>query len=573
MLYECKSFFEENSHLIAKKNAGRLFLYMTFVIRFCQKFNIKIKDNAGWIGFLKKNISPSFGYEIKEAMLAFDSNMPWIILERDRRLYDSFCRLFGELDKKRYIDERWLLDTAEGILSAYEGYDATPKAIRRAAAELVGSVEFGQIVDLCCGGYFLGLELYLKSARSEAFCSGEERDPYMCAVAGMMLFLCNAESFSIKEKNVLCRTERGEANKLPRVFAADLPLSGNRTIPVPSRDELFANNKQTLYADWYVMYNVLEEMTPGDRAVFIVTKGALVRENERFLREYYVKNDCIGAVIALPRGIYPKSRLPMEMIIFEKGRQKESGGKVLIADLTDCKPYELEEKICGMQNGDICAEEARLVFAEEIAKREYELNPRLYLAKEEESGEGLSVGDVACVTRGLQNTSQQGMYAENRYLLNIRDIQNGEILYENADVIRGGAPHWEDKFLIREDDIILTAKGAAMKIAIVPSNPPKAYISGNLMIIRVNPERYSAYVLYEYLASKTGQKALGLIQTGTTIRVIGTKKLQQLSIPEYKNITAVGDGLKAAGINYRRTIREIGEDFSSKKKELLELLK
>lgn len=573
MLYECKCFFEEYNHLLPKKYAGRFFLYMAFVISFCRKFGKKINDGDGWAGFLKKNVPGIYGYEVKEAILAFEAYMPWLMLEGDKRLYDAFGRLFTDLCKKTYADDRWLIDTAEGILSNYEGYTATPKSIRRAAAEYMCGGEIGQIVDLCCGGYFFGLEIYTGSAQREKIvCCGEERDPYLCAVAGMLLFLCNATGFNIKEKNVLYRAEYPRVNEMPRVFAADLPLSGNRTIPVPSGDEFLADNKRTLYADWFVMYNVLEEMVPGDRAVFIVTKGALVRENERFLRKHYIKNDCIDAVIALPRGIYPKSRLPMEMIFFEKGRPAERCGKVLIADLTDCEPDALEEKISGMRCGEILAE-AKFVSAEEIAERDFELNPRIYLAGEEKMRGGLTLGDVACVTRGLQNTSAPNTYSEERYLLNIRDIQRGEILCENSDKIRGGTPVWEDKYLIREDDIILTAKGASMKIAIVPPNPPKAYISGNLMIIRVNPERYSAYVLYEYLVSDAGQRALGLIQTGTTIRVIGTKKLQQLPIPEYENMTAVGDGLKLAGINYRRTVRETGESFERKKKELLGLLK
>ena len=61
----------------------------------------------------------------------------------------------------------------------------------------------------------------------------------------------------------------------------------------------------------------------------------------------------------------------------------------------------------------------------------------------------------------------------------------------------------DPKYKIREDDIIITSKGASVKIAIVPPDPPNAYICSNLTIVRVNPDMYSPYIVYELAVCKS----------------------------------------------------------------------
>lgn len=212
---------------------------------------------------------------------------------------------------------------------------------------------------------------------------------------------------------------------------------------------------------------------------------------------------------------------------------------------------------------------------QEIQQAEYSLFPPAYLAASQGSAAQVRVNDIAAVTRGLQLPKGHSAPPDGpRYLLNVRDLQDGEIHYENAERIEVGGPLWEGKYRIREDDIILTSKGSALKLAIVPPDPPPAYISGNLTLLRVNPERYSPYVLYEYLTSEPGRLALSLIQTGTTIRVLGSGNLGQLKVPAYDQALAeeIGLALKQAALGRRRQLVRINEHYQNQKKVLLSRL-
>lgn len=575
MFVKLRRFLEECNRSLTGKQVQQVFLYMAFVLRFCQKYSIDLKEEDTLPGLLPRLFQKILRYEIKESAFAFDSYMPWNILQQDWTLHDSINELFYELYKNEYATSEWLVNAVDEILA--DGV-LTPKFVRMLIAKLAAQRSVSQITDLCSGTFLLGLETWNEMGKKDDVkCYGEEINSYLCAISRLLLFLCDVEIFTIKEQDVIKYNPDKMTSQESKVIVADLPLVGNRTIPVPEKDRFLSEKKRTLYADWMITYKILQQLNSGDRAFLLVTKGALVRENEYFLRKHFIDADCVDAVITLPNNIYPNYNLPMNLLIFEKERSADRKGKVLFIDLNQKTEADLSdniiEKISRMFY-EYKAEEqfAKIVNYEEIVSKDYIFNPLIYLSNEGVLDGQLSIRDIACVTRGIQDLSgNRDVNSKERYLLNVRDIQEGEIIYETAQIIRGGNPLWEEKFLIKEDDIIITAKGATLKLAIVPPNPEPAYISGNLMILRVNMDRYSPYVLYEYLLSEKGQLALSLIQTGTTIRVLGTKKMEQLKIPEYEceTVRMIGDGLKLATLQYRQALQDANSKFKLKKEELL----
>ncbi len=573
-------YFLDNNHRILSLHQGKqIFLYLAFVLRAYRKFNIQYDGFFRPAGLLPELCKRVNKYEVKDAAAAFEQYMPWEFFRREPSLYHEINRIFGELYKNEKADEAWLRCCAEKILMLGAGEEGmvTPLNLCRLVAALVSEKTAKQIVDLCSGSFLLGLEVWSGMAGRESIsCLGVELNSYFCALSRLMLYFGGVEDFSVKEGDVAGNMTLLSGQVSPKMIVADLPLVGNRTTPVSLKDEFLKDNKTTLYADWLVIYNTICHMSAGDCAFFVVTKGALVRENERFLRKMLVETDCVDAVISLPNGLYPNRGLPMALLVCEKGRKQERRGKILFADMS--REALTEGKISQLANAFQLYSEnenVRLIPHSAVVQNEYDLYPQIYFNDDDVLSGRLCIGDVADVIRGIQNAkgspAQEG---GERYLLNVRDIQHGEIDYTSADTIGIGNLNREEKFLVREDDIIVTARGAALKLAIVPPNPPPAYISGNLMIIRVNPEKYSPYVLYEYLMSEKGQTVLELIQTGTTIRVLGVQKTEELIIPEYEKQSAAitGESLKNAKIQYLRERKTLDLQYQAKKAELLEQL-
>ncbi|WP_462378423.1 restriction endonuclease subunit S, partial [Emergencia timonensis] len=114
----------------------------------------------------------------------------------------------------------------------------------------------------------------------------------------------------------------------------------------------------------------------------------------------------------------------------------------------------------------------------------------------------------------------------------------------------------------------------AIKMTIVENDPPLAFISGNITIIRVDNCKYDPYVLFEYLNSETGQVNLDRIQSGTTIKILSNGNLKNLQIPSFEllKMQEVGKQLKENRNEFFRVWRELINNYQEKKKELSELI-
>ncbi len=570
-----KRFLNEENRGLSGEQVRGVLLYMAFVKRFCEKFGTKLTEDTELFGLLPELFRKISKYEVKEAAFAFDSYMPWNVLEKDGDLHDGINRAFYRLYENEHASPRWLVDAVDEIM---DDRALTPKFVRKLIAKIASREKVGRVTDLCSGTFLLGLDVWSKMYDGDAVeCYGEEIDPYICAISRLLLFLCDVKNFAVKERDVIKSTDSEIDSANSKVVVADIPLAGSRTISVPKNDVFLSERKRTIYADWLIIYKILQQLNSGERAFLLVTKGALVRENEHCLRKRFVDDDWVDAVITLPKDAYPNYNSPMNLLIFQKDRPAERKGKILFMDLNripkDVPSEEITESVSQMFSEYIGGcRFARLVDYEEAIKGDYALNPPMYLSSKEVLNGQSVLKDVACVIRGIQDLSvNRAIGAKERYLLNVRDIRDGEIVYETAEIINGGNPSWEEKFRIKEDDIVITAKGAALKLAIVPPNPRAAYISGNLMIIRVDADRYSPYVLYEYLLSEEGQKVLNLIQTGTTTRVLGIGKTEQLALPEYdcETVKTIGERLKLATICHRQALAEANSKFEQKRKELI----
>lgn len=161
------------------------------------------------------------------------------------------------------------------------------------------------------------------------------------------------------------------------------------------------------------------------------------------------------------------------------------------------------------------------------------------------------------------------------YYLNIKNIQEEGIVYDDEERIRDKKVNWYGKYDIKAGDIILTSKGTTSRAVIVPDDFKESFISNNLTIIRVNLSKYDPYVLKKYLESEIGRLVLENVTTGTTIKVINASKLETIEVPDYdlETIQTMGARIKKNEQTYYQKIREAKEDFEAQNQEIMKELK
>lgn len=563
--------------------------YLSLVLAFCQNQR-KEKGKITQAG-VKEVLERIQGYNLRVAFTRIFQFIRWEILD-DKDIEEMFqieVSLFREyLEKGGKLSELFQMIFAQA--GKWDVYVPTPTEVRKLIVDILGFHKAHRIADFCCGGAGLGLELWkrLTIRNKEVSFHGEELNRNLCDAAQLYFSAYEVPDGEIEERDILTIPDTAESQSYD-IIVLDIPRGQNVTEVYDEKDpRLLCFNKKNIYSDWIFIQDVLYRLKKTGTAAVLVTPGALTRVNEEILREQIVVNDWLEAVITLPENLYSKYYAGTELLIFNKDKESSRKGKVIFIDISKefkrqgRRTVEITEAgLLQVREIFVHSWEVKGVSAvcsrEQIQKNQYSFKPSQYIQQEDEWEfvSELVLEDIAQITRGAQVPKRADVVEDGDvYFLNIKDIQEKRIQYEGADKVRSTNSVCKGKYRIQKDDILITSKGTAMKLAIVEDYPPEAYISGNLTLIRVNPEKYHPYVLFEYLNSRQGQISLERIQSGTTIRILSNASLQKLKIPEYnlEKMREIGKGLKENQTVFYREKYMLEKQYENKRKHLLKEL-
>lgn len=583
-----KKFLCEFENLSSKSFGKELVAYILFEKMFCKKNYIHQHISTALEGSLTNlfcNSNTIIGYDIKSASITFDSYIPWDEIRDNKQVENLISNFRKKIDNIKNFDIKWFKSQINFLLhynNCFNKTTITSPFMCKLISKLAKNGPVDAIADICCGSFSLGLELF-DNTNSEISCVGEDNNTFICAFTRLYFYLCNIDNFKLYETDILNIEKRPFSDNIKNcVFLCDLPLVGNKTVPIFDNAIFTQKNTASIYSDWAFICSILRQMNEGDKAFIIVTKGALVRKNEEFIRKYFVEENLLDTVISLPPNSNSGRSVPVELMIIQK-KPKEEAQNVLFVDFSKWSLDSAQDSFLNSENlinkcNDIYTKRldyeniSKTISTEEISETGYNLYPPIYIDISPTLTENIKLKNIAEVTRGIKRTSYLLPPGKsNVYLINIRDMHNGTINYDTADCVPEGCSY-DSKYLIQEDDIIITSKGSSVKFAIIPPNPPKAYISGNLTIIRVNKGIYSPYVLFEYLISDYGKSQLNIMQTGTTINIFNKENLENLFVPKINklNFLTIGENLKKAKLDYNKTISEAHTNYQNKKNQLLQ---
>lgn len=148
----------------------------------------------------------------------------------------------------------------------------------------------------------------------------------------------------------------------------------------------------------------------------------------------------------------------------------------------------------------------------------------------------------------------------------VRDITDTQKLVDR-DCLTPIAFHSPDaEAFLQHNDILLATRGTetgGFKVGLYDGHATNIIASSALYVLRVKDDKLLLEYLTYYLSSHSGQRALQEITSGSTIKVILKKELEQLKIPV--------PSIKVQK-NIVETIKNIQEqkDLLQRKKELLE---
>jgi type I restriction enzyme M protein len=339
-------------------------------------------------------------------------------------------------------------------------------------------------------------------------------------------------------------------------------------------------------ADMAFIQHALSALSPNGKAAILVPHGTLFRGGaDRKIREGMISDDVIESIIGLPSNLFFGTGIPVALLILNKNKPAERKGLIQFIDASEnyekgrgqniLRDEDIQKIIEAYRSNQPMEQFSTFISIDEIIiEAEANLNIRRYFEVNEVESEILGtvqvnrdlyeksphqkvkLNDLVELYRGMNTPSKKELNKEtgDGYLIQLADIQNGEILFDQLTTI-----HLDKKtsgYEVKEGDILLSSRGTAIKVAVVPAIDKKLILSHNFIGLRprkgINP-----YFIKAFLESPIGLYYITSQQKGTAVTVLTIKDIENLPVPD------LGE----------EQVNEIGNAFLRADKELENIIK
>ena len=426
--------------------------------------------------------------------------------------------------------------------NVFAGASVTPNGVARLALSILDIQPGERVIDYGCGqGNFLEAAA---GQCPDADFVGVDVDPDTLAAAkirsnvrGSQIEYTLGDMFGFYDENIVDNpVDKAFSNYPWGMRTTMLDRSSAYIEKVLKGQERY---RRPSSSDWVFNRLLVGSLKEGGTAVAVMSNGACFNGTDKSVREYFVKNGFIKAVVALPKGVFaPYAMIQTSLVVLCAGGAEG----VRFVDATDLGTSDRRscsidaaaiETILGRLGED--SEKSAFKALEAIAARNFDLSARRYLEKEIVVPNGVALGSVAKITRGASIRAAELdalVCNEDTGLsyLNLKNISDGYIDDElpNLSVLD---PKLE-RHCIHNGDVLISKNGAPFKVAVaeIPEGR-KVLANGNLYVLSVDSGKINPYYLAAFLSSPSGKELLAREAVGTAIPNIPVRALSEIKVP------------------------------------------
>lgn len=306
--------------------------------------------------------------------------------------------------------------------------------------------------------------------------------------------------------------------------------------------------------EWLHYIELMTNFKDEGKAISLVESKILYDNENIKIRKYFIENRYIEAIILLPENMMIGLNDSLVFIVFSKGNEKirfvdaSNFGKVKKfkeKKISILKDSDIDE-IMNLLNNEINSKISISKKIEDFSKNSYNLdvNVNISSSKTNFSKETVTVVKLESLAKKIIRGSQispkeledfkTNEETSNIYL-SISDVNDGLIDFQNIQNYLTEIPKNQEKFLIKNEDILLSKYGIApYKFAVASiTEREKVIASGNFIIIEVDKKQISPYYLASLFSSKEGTKILKEAYSDSKNGSLSIKKLEKVMIPVY----------------------------------------
>jgi type I restriction enzyme M protein len=276
----------------------------------------------------------------------------------------------------------------------------TPGEVVRLLVQLVKPTAGNEIYDptVGSGGFLIQSHQYVEEQGenpNDLALNGQDSNGTVWSICIMNMILHNITRFTIENGDTLedpLILDHGQIRKFDRVLA-NPPFSQNYSragLKFPSRFREWCPETGKK-ADLMFVQHMLASLKPDGHMATIMPHGVLFRGGkEKLIRELFIKDDAIEAIISLPPGLFYGTGIPACVLVMNKNKPDALRGKILFINAdreyaegknqNKLRPEDIEKIDFVFAHKRELPKYSRLVDKSEIVEtHDYNLNIRRYV--------------------------------------------------------------------------------------------------------------------------------------------------------------------------------------------------
>lgn len=250
--------------------------------------------------------------------------------------------------------------------------------------------------------------------------------------------------------------------------------------------------------------------------------GGRVKELREFLQSMY----CIKEIADLPSGIFENTGVKTYLITITTGRTDEVTIKRYSSDTDNPRKNGINKLV--VSDDTFVLEDELVDMGDWNIDRIFESQDEDWIKFQESNVKKQELGSVATIFRGKAVNKKDP--TGNIAVVNISNIGEYEIDYTDLDHL-DEEERKVSNYLLQDGDLLIPARGTAIRVAIFQEQPYPCIASSNVIVIRATDESLSTVFLKLFFDSPLGRKMLVTRQQGTAVMNISYKELNNIEIP------------------------------------------
>lgn len=271
---------------------------------------------------------------------------------------------------------------------------------------------------------------------------------------------------------------------------------------------------------------VLHLKSEGILSIVLPARITFGGGNVRNLRHFIQSMYRLKEIADLPAGIFENTGVKTCLLTITTGRTDEVIIKRYVTDIKNPRRDGLNKLV--VQDDTFVLEDELYDMDDWNIDKIIESQDKDWIKFQESNVKKQELGTVASIFRGKAITKKDTH--GNIGVVNISNIGDYEIDYSSLDYFEE-EERKVTNYLLQDGDLLIPARGTAIRVAIFKKQPYPCIASSNVIVIRSTDESLSTTFLKLFFDSPLGRKMLVTRQQGTAVMNISYKELNYIEIP------------------------------------------